>query len=140
MLTNSDKVKKYCAFQERSRLEVRRKMASLKMSPSEADELMQELEGQGFVNDERFAECFIRGKINIKRWGRVKIRIELQQHGISSDIISQKMSEIDDNQYFENLQYLIFRWNRENPDGEKQKLFRFLMSKGYTIDEIRQKD
>lgn len=101
---------------------------------------MQELEGQGFVNDERFAECFIRGKINIKRWGRVKIRIELQQHGISSDIISQKMSEIDDNQYFENLQYLIFRWNRENPDGEKQKLFRFLMSKGYTIDEIRQKD
>ena len=112
-------------------------MASLKMSADEAEDLMQELEEQGFVSDERFAECFIRGKINIKRWGRVKIRVELQQHGISSDIISQKLSEIDENQYLENLNYLIHRWKRENPDGESMKMFRFLMSKGYTADEIK---
>ena len=137
-MTLTDKVLKYCAFQDRSKLEVRRKMRELKMPDSEADDLMVLLEEQNYVNDERFAESFIRGKINIKRWGRIKIRIELQQRGIDSGIIYSKMKEIDNEQYLNNLQYLMERWKRENPDGERAKMFRFLMSKGYTADEISQ--
>lgn len=129
---------KYCAFQERSCFEVRRKMAELKMSTTEADELLQQLVELNFVNDERFAECFIRGKVNIKKWGRVKIRVELQHHGISSSIISEKLTDIDSELYFNNLRYWISRWKRENPADEKAKMFRFLMMKGYTADEIYQ--
>lgn len=138
MKTNAEKIMKYCAFQERSILEVRRKMAELKMPENEADELLQELIEMNFVNDERFAECFIRGKVNIKKWGRVKIRIELQHHGVASSIISEKMNDIDDELYFNNLRYWIERWKRENPTGEKAKMFRFLMMKGYLADEIYQ--
>lgn len=135
-MTAADKIRRYCEYQDRCELEVRRKMAQLLVPPEERDNLMQELMEEKYVDDERFTESFIRGKINQKRWGRIKIRIELQQHGISSRIIEQKLSEIDETQYLNNLLYLAERWNRENPGGEKAKMIRHLLTKGYTIDEI----
>ena len=74
MQTLADKVMKFCSYQERSRLEVRRKMAALKMPPAEAERLLADLVEMNFVSDERFAESFIRGKMNIKRWVLISIR------------------------------------------------------------------
>lgn len=136
MQTLADKVMKFCSYQERSRLEVRRKMAALKMPPAEAERLLVDLVEMNFVSDERFAESFIRGKMNIKRWGKVKMRVELHQRGISDEIINQKFDEIDDEQYFANLSYLVEKWSRENPQGEKVKLIKFLLSKGYEMGDI----
>ncbi len=136
MQTLADKVMKFCSYQERSRLEVRRKMAALKMPPAEAEGLLVDLVEMNFVSDERFAESFIRGKMNIKRWGKVKMRVELHQRGISDEIINQKFDEIDDEQYFANLRYLVEKWSRENPQGEKVKLIKFLLSKGYEMGDI----
>lgn len=136
MQTLADKVMKFCSYQERSRLEVRRKMAALKMPPAEAERLLVDLVEMNFVSDERFAESFIRGKMNIKRWGKVKMRVELRQRGISDEIINQKFDEIDDEQYFANLRYLVEKWSRENPQGEKVKLIKFLLSKGYEMGDI----
>ncbi len=117
-------------------MEVRRKMAALKMPPAEAERLLVDLVEMNFVSDERFAESFIRGKMNIKRWGKVKMRVELHQRGISDEIINQKFDEIDDEQYFANLRYLVEKWSRENPQGEKVKLIKFLLSKGYEMGDI----
>ena len=136
MQTLADKVMKFCSYQERSRLEVRRKMAALKMPPAEAERLLADLVEMNFVSDARFAESFIRGKMNIKRWGKVKMRVELHQRGISDEIINQKFDEIDDEQYFANLRYLVEKWSRENPQGEKVKLIKFLLSKGYEMGDI----
>ena len=136
MQTLADKVMKFCSYQERSRLEVRRKMAALKMPPAEAERLLVDLVEMNFVSDERFAESFIRGKMNIKRWGKVKMRVELHQRGISDEIINKKFDEIDDEQYFANLRYLVEKWSRENPQGEKVKLIKFLLSKGYEMGDI----
>lgn len=136
MQTLADKVMKFCSYQERSRLEVRRKMAALKMPPAEAERLLADLVEMNFVSDERFAESFIRGKMNIKRWGKVKMRVELHQRGISDEIINQNFDEIDDEQYFANLRYLVEKWSRENPQGEKVKLIKFLLSKGYEMGDI----
>ena len=117
-------------------MEVRRKMAAVKMPPAEAERLLADLVEMNFVSDERFAESFIRGKMNIKRWGKVKMRVELHQRGISDEIINQKFDEIDDEQYFANLRYLVEKWSRENPQGEKVKLIKFLLSKGYEMGDI----
>lgn len=111
-------------------------MASLKMPPAEAERLLADLVEMNFVSDERFVESFIRGKMNIKRWGKVKMRVELHQRGISDEIINQKFDEIDDEQYFANLRYLVEKWSRENPQGEKVKLIKFLLSKGYEMGDI----
>ena len=88
------------------------------------------------MDDERFTESFIRGKVNQKRWGRIKIRAELQQHGIASDLISRKLAEIDEERYFGNLRCLAEKWRQATPGGDTAKLIRHLLTKGYTIDEI----
>lgn len=134
----AEKIRRYCEYQDRCEAEVRRKMAQLLVPAKERDTLMEQLKEERYVDDERFAESFIRGKVNQKRWGRVKIRAELQQHGISAAIITQKMAEMDEEKYGENLHFLAEKWKRENPDGERAKMIRHLLSKGYTMDEISQ--
>ena len=133
-----EKIKRYCEYQDRSEQEVRRKMVQLLIPEEERENLIQQLKEEKFIDDERFAESFIRGKINQKRWGRIKIRAELQQHGIAAALIGQKLTEADEGQYFVNLHYLVDKWRRENPDGEWSKLIRHLLAKGYTLDEINQ--
>ena len=119
-------------------MEVRRKMAELKMSEQESEQLMQEILEDGFVDDTRFAESFVRGKMTYNRWGRVKIRAELLQRGVSSNIIAEQLNSLDQNLYEKNLKYLIERWKRENPVADNAKMFRHLLAKGYTYDEVRQ--
>ena len=119
-------------------MEVRRKMAELKMSEQESEQLMQEMLEDGFVDDTRFAESFVRGKMTYNRWGRVKIRAELLQRGVSSNIIAEQLNNLDQNLYEKNLKYLIERWKRENPAADNAKMFRHLLAKGYTYDEVRQ--
>lgn len=137
-MDNYAKILKYCAFRDRSVLEVRRKMAELKVSEQESEQLMQELLEEGFVDDARFAEGFVRGKMTYNRWGRVKIRAELLQRGVSSNIIAEQLNSLDQNLYEKNLKYLIERWKRENPVADNAKMFRHLLAKGYTYDEVRQ--
>ena len=134
----TDKILKYCAFQERSCREVCRKLAELKVPRQEAERILDELKEQNYVNDERFAECFVRGKMNNNRWGRVKIRIELLKRGVDDAIVSEKLKLIDEDLYAKNLQHLAARWRQENPTKGRDFLIRFLMSKGYTYDEFRQ--
>ena len=134
----AEKIRRYCEYQDRSEAEVRRKMAQLLVPAEEREGLMAQLKEERYVDDGRFAESFIRGKMNQKRWGRAKIRIELQQHGVSPSVISEKMAGMDEEKYMENLHYLAEKWQRENPDGERAKLIRHLFAKGYTMDEINQ--
>ena len=136
MLTAADKIRRYCEYQDRSEQEVRRKMVQLLVPEDERDNLMQQLVEEKFVDDERFTESFIRGKINQKRWGRIKIRTELQLHGIPTSLFEEKMAEADAKQYMENLRYLADKWKRVNPLGERAKMIRHLLTKGYTMDEI----
>ena len=131
-----EKIRRYCEYQDRSKREVLRKMAQLLVPEEERDNLMQQLEEEKFVDDERFAESFIRGKISQNRWGRVKIRAELQQRGIADELIQRKLAEADEERYIENLRYLADKWRHENPGGEWVKLIRHLLTKGYTMDEI----
>ena len=137
-MDNYAKILKYCDFRDRSVLEVRRKMAELKLSEQESEQMMQELLEDGFVDDARFAESFVRGKMTYNRWGRVKIRAELLQRGVSSNIIAEQLNSLDQNLYEKNLKYLIERWKRENPVADNAKMFRHLLAKGYTYDEVRQ--
>lgn len=135
-MDTAEKLRRYCEYQDRSEREVRRKMAQLLVPEEEREDLMQQLRDEQFVDEERFTESFIRGKVNQKRWGRAKLRAELMQHGIPSELITRKLAEMDEERYFENLRYLADKWRRENPEGGADKLVRHLLAKGYTMDEI----
>lgn len=135
-MDNKEKIRKYCVYQERSCREVRVKITQLGIHGREAEQLIEELIEDKYVDDERFTACFIRGKMNTKCWGRLKLQNELLKKGISSDLIYAQLSQIDEDGYDDNIQKLIEKWRRTNPDQDSTKLYRFLLSKGYESFKI----
>ena len=136
MKEDEERIRKYCTYQERSSREVRQKMSEIGIRGAEAEKLLESLIDEQYVNDERFTECFIRGKMNTKRWGRMKLQSELFKKGITASLIQQGLSEIDEEQYAQNMEHLIEKWHRSHSAGDRQPLFRFLLSKGYESERI----
>lgn len=131
-----------CAYQERCSFELIKKMNQWSIDREDQDRLLAELISSNFLSEERFAEAFTSGKIRIKRWGRIKIRTELKLRMISNYSIDKALKEIDPDEYWQNLLHLATRkWEmtaREKDDyNRKAKVYRFLASKGYETDLIK---
>jgi regulatory protein len=73
-----NKIEHYCAYQERCHTEVEQKLRTMKMDSEEIDEIIAHLIGSNFLNEERFACSFARGKHRIKQWGKIRITNELK--------------------------------------------------------------
>ena len=133
-------IQKYCAYQERCHQEVKRKLYDYGLKTFEIDELIADLIQSNYLNEERFARSFARGKSKVKKWGRNKILSELRLRKISDYCIRKAMTEIDDDLYSETLRALIEKKNREykskNEFEQRAKIARFLMGKGYESDLV----
>ena len=103
------KLQAYCAYQDRCHKEVRSKLLDLGMRGHDLEVIMAELVEDNFLNEERFARSYVRGKFRIKRWGRIKIRLELKRRNISAYCIKKGMTEIDDNDYYTTLENIILK-------------------------------
>jgi regulatory protein len=134
------KAEKYCAYQERSQQEVKRKLLSMGLSGNEADEIMVQLIGSNFLNEERFARAYSQGKHRAKQWGLRKIQHQLKAKGVSEKLSKQVLSEIDSKEYLKNLKNLLEKKNRnlKEPDLWKRsaKLKSYLIGKGYETELV----
>lgn len=130
-----NKAARYCAYQERSQQQVRDKLYSYGLFPDEVEETIAELITEDFLNEERFAIAYARGKFKLKHWGKIKIIEGLKQHKVSKYCINQGLKEIDDADYYQKLSSLISKkfeaLNEDNPFKANQKVARYLISKGY---------
>ena len=89
-----EKMKAYCAYQERCQQEVYEKLRKLSIYGNEADDILMELISENFLNEERYAEAYASGKFRIKSWGRVKIKQGLKAKNISEFCIKKPTSSI----------------------------------------------
>ena len=99
---------------------------------------MDLLVDDNFINEERFAALFVRGKVKVKRWGLYKIREGLSRKGVSSAEMDKAITTIDEKVYQENLSYLIDRKLELSTEYRKDisKMYRYLQSKGYEGEKI----
>ncbi|MGI0105426.1 regulatory protein RecX [Salinimicrobium sp. WS361] len=129
------KLMQYCAYRDRSQKEVEDKLLEMRMIPAAREEIIIKLMQEDFLNEERFARSFVRGKFRIKKWGRYKIKQELKARDISSPIIKLAMTEINEADYKTTLYSLTEKKipliKETNPFKKKKKLHDFLSSKGY---------
>ena len=86
-----DKMAKYCAYQERCVKDVKDKLKTFDFSEEEKIKILEYLLDNRFVNDERFAMAFVRGKVNQSGWGVNKIRFHLMQKGIAKELIDEAL-------------------------------------------------
>ena len=100
--------------------------------------VLDQLVEQKYVDDLRYASAFARDKSSIAGWGEVKIRYMLAAKGISRDIISEALAEIDEQKACGRLEKLISNKAR-SLTGDPQirmKLLRFALGRGYSYDEV----
>ena len=125
----------YCAYRDRSQKEVEDKLLEMRMIPEAREQIIIKLMQEDFLNEERFARSFVRGKFRIKKWGRIRIKQELKLRDISSPIIKRAMTEIDEKQYVQTLNELAEKklnlLKEPNKLKRRKKLSDHLLQKGY---------
>ena len=130
-----DKIAKYCAYQERCTKDVRDKLKTYDIPQEDRDKIIDYLLDNRFVNDERFAKSFVRGKINQSGWGLNKIRFHLAQKGIAKDIIDEAMEQTDEEVYRQRLFDILMNKSKtvkaENDFEKRRKLAAYAMQKGF---------
>ncbi len=111
------KISRYCAYQDRSRREVIRKLGQLEVPESEAGAFLEALEDQKFLDEARFAEAFARGKFFNNRWGRERIARALRQHHLSEELIQRGLSAIPESDYQQGLERVLTAYLERRQDG-----------------------
>jgi len=135
-----EKIKRYCAYQERCHQEVRDKLYSFGLYRDDVDEILSELITENFLNEERFARTFAGGKFRLKKWGRLKITDALSAKGVSQNCIRMALTEIDEEDYLLTLEDLIIR-KRAMLDVDdlfvlRDRISRYLIQKGFEPDLV----
>ncbi len=135
-----EKMKRYCAYQERCQIEVRQKLYGLGLNNDEIENILCNLIEQNFINEERFAKTFTRGKFRQKKWGKIKIKQHLKQKQISDYCIQTGLQEIDTESYVITLNFILLKKEKllvdENNFTKKQKLAKYAITKGYENDLV----
>ena len=131
-----------CAQAEHCQWEMLEKMRRWEVPEEAQARVMQRLVSERYVDDERYAQAFVKDKIRYNKWGRRKVDQALWQKHIDEDIRKHVLDEVDDDEYLKVLRPLLKQKRKStkaNSDYElNQKLMRFAMGRGFTFDIISQ--
>ena len=128
-------LERYCTYQERCHKDVVHKLSNMNMIPEAIDEIIYHLIQHNFLNEERFACSFVRGKFRMKKWGKLRLERELKFRQISSYNIKIAMKEIDEGEYLKTLNTIAKKKYESiqevNVYKKKKKLCDYLFYRGW---------
>ena len=130
------KLQRYCVYQDRCHQEVRNRLLELGMRGDELEAVIAELISENFLNEERFARSYARGKFRMKYWGRNRIRLELKKRNISEYCIRKAFEEIEEEGYLPQLRQLFENKKKQiKAKGNlfifRQKLAQYALRRGF---------
>lgn len=134
-------LRRYCAYQERCHQDVRYKLLNLGIRGDDLEAIIGQLIEEQFLDEERFARSFARGKFRHKQWGKHKIILELTKRSISDYLKQKALEEIEPEEYRAVLMGLIQKKeatlsDKITPAEKSLKLFKFAYQRGYEPDLI----
>ncbi|WP_116106760.1 regulatory protein RecX [Lewinella sp. IMCC34191] len=126
----------YCAYQDRCHQEARDKLWELGYGGDAAEEVIVDLIKDKYLDEERFARSYARGKFKMKKWGRYRIRRELKKRHLSDYCIKKAMTEIDDGEYYATLCAELERRHAlekpgQHPYLKRRRLADYAVKRGY---------
>lgn len=134
------KLRHYCAYQERSHYEVKEKLYAFKLRKQIVEEIISLLIEDDYLNESRFATQFTLGKFRMKQWGRIKIKAALQQKQVSAYNVKSALSQIDEEEYFKTIKKLAEKKMKtltaETNYNKKHKTIQYLLQKGFENNVI----
>jgi len=133
-------LERYCAYQDRCHQEIERKLKDMRMIPEARELIFLHLMEHDFLNEERFARSFARGKFRIKQWGRKRIERELKQRDISAFNVKAGLSEIPSEAYEKTFLEVSRKrfYGVHEPDRYKKrkKVADYLLRKGFESHKV----
>ena len=143
LMEAQSKLENYCAYQERCHKEIVEKLRGMNMIPQAIDLIIVHLIDNKYLNEERFACSFTRGKHRIKHWGKIRIVNELKFRKISQYNITTALKEITAEEYNNTFHTLADRqWEKireTNAIKKRKKFCDFLLRKGFESNLIYEK-
>lgn len=134
------KLKHYCAYQERCHNDVKEKLYKLGVWKKEHDEIIAALIEENYLNEERFAIAYAGGKFRINSWGRVKIKYALKQKQVSEYCIKKALKQINEEDYMKLLNKLAKeKYAALKADQylvRKKKTMDYLITKGFETNLV----
>lgn len=131
-----------CAQVEHCQWEMKEKMRRWELTEEAQAHVMQRLVSERYVDDERYARAFVKDKVRYNKWGRRKVEQALWQKHIDESVRQQVLDEVDDDEYISILRPMLQQKRKStkaSSDYELNgKLIKFAMSRGFTMDIIKQ--
>ena len=131
-----------CSVSEQCLSDIENKLAKYDLPEEERTRILRHLVEEKYVDDQRYAEAYVRDKYRFNKWGRMKIAQGLRIKGIDNETISEAMGAIDEAEYLSILRDLI-KAKRKSTKGKSDyeingKLARFATGRGFEYSAIRQ--
>ncbi len=104
-------------------------------TPDNTDRVVERLRERGYLNDEKFAESFVRSRANTRNFSAKRMQVELQRKGIKPEIIARVMTASDDYDESTALNTLIMKKHGKYDD--ERKLIAYLARQGFRYDDIK---
>ncbi|MBQ8391539.1 MAG: regulatory protein RecX [Clostridia bacterium] len=140
MISARDYALKIVGFKDRTEKEIREKLTGKGYDENTVEEETQFLKNYGFIDDSRYARHFTHDAINIKKWGKTRIKTELLRKGVDREtvenIIEDAFSELDDDRLFAEMQKRFKKSDFSNIK-ERTRIFNFYLRRGFSPNEIK---
>ncbi len=134
------KMEHYCAYQERCHKDIEDKLKTMSLIPEAREKIILHLLEHNFLNEERFAQSFARGKFRIKKWGKQRIIRELKYRQISAYNIKTALKEISEEDYIKTFHELAEKKNEAlkevDRNKKRKKLTDYLLYRGWETNLV----
>jgi len=123
------------ARREHSRKEMYSKLHQRFDNQEAVTQVLDEVEREGLQSDQRFAESFVRSRVQRGK-GPVKIRYDLGQKGIEAGLVDEAMASFDGEWMNLARELVAGKYGLEPPADlkEKQRRMRFVMQRGFPAE------
>jgi regulatory protein len=129
-----------CSKGEKSSSDIRKKLEEWGLDKYDASAVVEELKREKFIDDERYIKAYVNDKFKFEKWGRIKIRFQLKQKGLSDDLIRVGLNEIDEEKYIKLLLQTMRDKAKTIKSGDKYekmaKIIRFAQNRGFEPEYI----
>ena len=140
MINCRDYALKVIEFKDRTEKEIREKLTQKGYDENITEDEIAFLKDYGFINDLRYAQRFVSDAINLKKWGKARIRAELLRKGVDREIIDNTVEDafidVDDDRLLKEMQRRFKNSDLSNIK-ERTRIFNFYMRRGFSPDEIK---
>ena len=130
-----DRLRKWCAMQERCALDARKKIIQWGGSEDEAEQAIRRMMKEDFMSEERYIQGYVRAHVEYKKWGPYRVVAGPRSKGVPTSQAQIAVDAVSREVVLDTLNELVQRRAAELPD-RRDRVIRFLINKGYNLQDI----